>query len=360
MSRVKRVPLNYKQKAGNLYDEGFAFEDLDDLSISSCIYEPVLIGLKDKENLESRLDAVFRPDFEKEITVKDSDGKPQTFSIDEIQFLAFVNKPLEIENLQTSNFSDVVKTFSGGEFNMVVPEGQESGVGLFGIRTDPEERYKYIFLTFNNIKYHYQQRRLGEIIVEKRLLSEKVLEKVLRQQSHIRSLRLGTIVAKQANIHPREIDALLEKVGQKEGGNGNLNSGDILVKAGVVSPQIVQQSLAIQKKMRHMKVGALLVDMGYLNEGQVYKVLAEKFRKKYVNIKSVSPGEDVLRQIPQDLIRKLKIFPMYFKKDSLVIATSLPDKAELVEILRKKLDCPFELVVAPHNQIVDGLANLPG
>ena len=135
-----------------------------------------------------------------------------------------------------------------------------------------------------------------------------------------------------------------------------MHSGDILIEAGLASSQVVKQSLAFQKKIRNMRVGKLLVDMGYIDEDQMYKVLAEKFRKRFINLQNVSPDDDALAHLSHDLVKKLKVMPIYFKNERLIIATSFPDKAKLSDILKEKLSCPFELVVSPHNQIMTLLA----
>ena len=100
-----------------------------------------------------------------------------------------------------------------------------------------------------------------------------------------------------------------------------------------------------------MKVGKLLVEMGYINENQIYEVLAEKFRKRLVSLERISFIEEVQSHLSHDLMKKLKVIPIRFENKRLLIATSFPEKVELADILRKKLSCPFELVVSPMYQI---------
>jgi hypothetical protein len=359
MGQSSRDRVDYKSVIDDLFDKQTSeSEEYEDISISSCIFEPVLIGLKEKK-LESRLEKAFYPQYDREIFIKDADGNPLILPIEDLQFLAFVNRPLQIDILNINTFSEVIETFSGGSFKIRVPDGQNFDVGFFGATTNPADRYKYIFFTFNNIRNHYQQRQIGEIIVEKRLLSEDILQNVLRKQNQLRNLRLGTIIAKRANLLHKDVDATLQQAWQKESGNYKLHVGDILIEAGLVSPQLVKESLAIQKKIRRVKVGELLAEMGYLNEDQLYKVVAEKFRKRFVNLQKKSPADEALVHLSHDLVRKLQVVPIYFQDNRLIIATSFPDKTELGDILREKLSCPFELVVSPPNQIVEVLANLP-
>jgi hypothetical protein len=348
-----------RSKGRNLLDDrGFSLDDLDDLSISSSVYEPVLLGLQDGE-LESRLDKEFFPLYDSEITVFDAENNPTTFPLQDIHYLAFLHEPVPMQNQKINNFNEVIETLKGNTFTVRVPAKQASSVGVFGVSEDAHERYKYIFITSTNIRNHFQQRLTGEIIMEKQLLSEKSLKKALNRQKQLRSLRLGTIVAKKANLNPKDVEAVLARSLKQKSAESKMQSGDILVKTGMVSPQIVKQSLIFQRKMRSIKVGKLLIDMGFMDDSNVYKALAEKFKMKFVNIHNVSPAHEALGVLDHDLLRKLKVLPIYFQKRKLLVATALPDKPELGDILRKRLSCPFELVVATHNQIIDGLANLP-
>ena len=99
--------------------------------------------------------------------------------------------------------------------------------------------------------------------------------------------------------------------------------------------------------------------MGYINEDQMYKVLAEKFKKRFVSLQKTTPTEEALGCLSHNDIKKLGIIPIHFQNERLVIATSNPNSANLSDILQEKLSCPFELVISPHNQIIDALANIP-
>ncbi|MBW2466110.1 MAG: hypothetical protein JRF02_02325 [Deltaproteobacteria bacterium] len=534
---------------GELTGESGEYEDV---SISSCVYEPVLVGLKEKK-LESRLEKSFYPQYDAEITVIDAEDNSVIIPIEDLQFLAFVNIPLQIDLLKINNFSEVVETFSGDSFKVRIPDGQDFDTGFFGLIENPEDRYKYIFLPHNNIRIQYQQRPIGDIFVEKKFLSVDTLNNVLNKQRQLRSLRLGSIIAKRASLRSQHVEKTLQeawqkrpdkklrleqerlkkesiekllrgkrrlqkeadeklrveeerlqkeadekllqrqeelskeleekkkteeerlkkeidekllqeqeelqkemkeklrleeerlkkemdakllereamlrkKVGEnktaekeqlkkdiaekliqikeelqkevkekKEAEKERLKSeiekelleekeklrelankklqleaewlkldtvekhptGDVLIESGLVSPDVVKQSLAIQKKMRKMKLGELFIEMGVINEDQMCKVLAEKFNKRFVDLQKTTPTDEALEYLSRDFIKKLEIIPIHIKNERLVIATSNPDSGNLSDILQEKLSCPFELVISPRSQIIETLSNLP-
>ena len=550
---LSRKQVDFDSEIENLFDEkADEFDELEDVSISSSVFEPVQVGLKEKK-LEYRLEKSFEPQYDRELYVVDADGNSSVLPIEDLQFLAFVNIPLHIDILNIKENYDAIETFRGDSFEVRIPDDQDFSTGFFGITTNPEDRYRYIFFPHNNIKIQIQQRPIGDIFVEKHLLSEDLLQNVLRKQKQLRNLRLGSIIAKRASLKPQKIEETLQKAWQKEPDKKlrseekrlkketaeklqrekkrlqqetdekkqleierlmeeeeekllqeqerlrkeadqkmrleteklkqeadekikqaqdqlqmeadeklrleeeklkqeadekikqaqeqlqieadkkllieieklkkeevknlyqvqerlreeageklrleeerlkkeageklrleqerlqrlvktkleleaewlkndedvKLPTGDILIEAGMVSPQAVKQSLAIQKKMRHMKVGELAVELGYINEEQMFTVLAEKFKKRFVNLQKITPSDEALGQLPHNFIKKLEIIPIHFQSERLVIATSYPDRANLIDSLEDKLSCPFELVISPHSQIVAALADLP-
>jgi hypothetical protein len=529
--------VGYDSNIEDLFDEQAEESDeLEDISISSCVYEPVLVGVKE-EKLESRLEKSFYPQYDREITVIDADGNALIHPIEDLHFFAFVNIPLQIDLLNINNFDEIVETFAGDSFKVRSPSGQNFDTGFFGLVTNPEDRYKYIFFPFDNIRIQYQQRPIGDIFVEKNFLSEDILQNVLRKQKQLRNLRLGSIIAKRTNLQPQHVEKTLQKAWQKSPDkklqleeerlkketNEKLRqeqerlrkeadkklrleeerlkketdkklhqeqerlrieveekkrleekrlmketdeklyqeqkrlqketdeklrrvekllkkeadeelhqvqkrlqieadqkqwleeerlqkevnekllqeqerlqleaeekkrleeerlkkeadkklhqeqerlrklaekklqleaewlkketeekrpTGDILIEAGLVSSQAVKQSLAIQKKMRHMKVGELFVEMGYINEDQMYKVLAEKFKKRFVSLQKTTPTDEALSCLSREVIKKLEIIPIHFQNERLVIATSNPNSANLSRYSARKTFLSFRI-----------------
>ncbi|MBW2466436.1 MAG: hypothetical protein JRF02_03970 [Deltaproteobacteria bacterium] len=336
--------------------EAIEFEDID---ISNCVYEPVIVGLKNRK-LKSRLEKAFYPQYDREIAVMDTDGNLLILPVEDLQFLAFVNRPLGVNLKNVGNFSEMLETFSRDSFKIQVPGDQDFNSGFFALSTNPETLYKYIFFSYKNIRAHYQLRRLGEIIVQHNLLSDDILQSVINKQYQLRKLRLGTIIARREKLLQRDIEKILQQSKMIKDKSSGFHTGDILIRSGLVPSETVRQSLAIQKQLRRVKLGELLLELGYLNEEQLCRVLAEKFRKRFVNLQKFSTSDKALNRLSKDMARRLQIAPIDFHDNRLIIATPFPDRPEICDILRERLSCPFELVVSPKNQIVEFMANLPG
>ena len=198
-------------------------------------------------------------------------------------------------------------------------------------------------------KLQLEKKKLQVEAEKKKRFAEEALrkeadEKLLQEQERLRKLA------------ERKLQLVAEWL--KTDAEEKRPTGDILIEAGLVSSQAVKQSLEIQKRMRHIRVGELLVELGYINESQMYKVLAEKFHKRFVSLQKTTPTDEALSFVPRNVMSKLGIIPMYFQNERLVIATSNPDSIKLSDMLKKMLSCPFELVITPLNEIIETLKKL--
>lgn len=84
--------------------------------------------------------------------------------------------------------------------------------------------------------------------------------------------------------------------------------GDMLVDAGVITPEDLQRGLELQKKSGR-KLGETLVEEGIVNDETLATLLAEQLGMEMVDIQSISIPEEVLNLVPQHMLRSKKMIP---------------------------------------------------
>ncbi|MDE5820652.1 MAG: Flp pilus assembly complex ATPase component TadA [Lachnospiraceae bacterium] len=84
--------------------------------------------------------------------------------------------------------------------------------------------------------------------------------------------------------------------------------GDMLVEAGVITPEDLQRGLELQKKSGR-KLGETLVEEGIVSDETLATLLAEQLGMEMVDIQSISIPEDVLNLVPQHMLRSKKMIP---------------------------------------------------
>ncbi len=84
--------------------------------------------------------------------------------------------------------------------------------------------------------------------------------------------------------------------------------GDMLVDAGVITPEDLQRGLELQKKSGR-KLGETLVEEGIVSDETLATLLAEQLGMEMVDIQSISIPEEVLNLVPQHMLRSKKMIP---------------------------------------------------
>jgi len=81
--------------------------------------------------------------------------------------------------------------------------------------------------------------------------------------------------------------------------------GDLLVESKTISEQQLMTALSEQKKSGR-KLGAALIDLGYIEEDQLLKFLAKQLQIPFVDIRNYRFDQEVLRRLPEIYARRFK------------------------------------------------------
>ena len=78
--------------------------------------------------------------------------------------------------------------------------------------------------------------------------------------------------------------------------------GDILIEAGAITEEQLEEALAVSKE-NNTVLGATLVDMGYIDEKTLYKGLEYLFRAPYVDLSTVIVDKVATMSISESLAK---------------------------------------------------------
>ena len=85
--------------------------------------------------------------------------------------------------------------------------------------------------------------------------------------------------------------------------------GDILVEAGVISLQQLQEALSKQKTLGK-RLGKVLVDTGLTTEDSIATTLATQMNIPYLNLNETTITPEVLTTIPDGIVRSHNLLPV--------------------------------------------------
>jgi hypothetical protein len=331
---------NQLDNIDNLYDVLMETSEINPELFS----EPVLIGLEGKE-FEATLAEPFSP-FDSTVSLLSAPNCPQTkYEVNELEYLGLISRPKQLNDMSHETVAEVLETYGGKSGRVEVPVDQDFETGIFCQSRTMSSRFKYFFFLKNSIKFRRQTKFIGELLLESELITKPIFDEVLTKQKNLRNLKIGPIVAKLANLHPKKIEQVLHKAWRNQTGQKRVFAGDILVNAGIVTRKQVEKAHDIQAKLRKKKIGDMLIESGRISEDKLYSVLAEKFRKPYIDLRTIDPSEDAKSHLPRNLALELMILPLLIDNGRLVLATSRPEMTQTINELRSQLECPFELTV---------------
>ncbi|WP_114765854.1 GspE/PulE family protein [Vibrio rhodolitus] len=130
--------------------------------------------------------------------------------------------------------------------------------------------------------------------------------------------------------------------------------GDLLVEEGIISEQQVEQALAAQKSSGR-KLGATLIDLGFLTEKQMLTFLSQQLDVPLIDLSRMNIDVDAVQLLPEVHARRLRALVIGRNQDSLRVAMSDPADLFAQESLLSQLpQYAIEFVIAPEKQLVEG------
>lgn len=128
--------------------------------------------------------------------------------------------------------------------------------------------------------------------------------------------------------------------------------GELLIEAGVVKPNQVEQAVSTAKASRK-KTGEVLVEMGACSEIDVAMALGKQYGMEFVNLERPEGANRVNRKlIPEDVSKKYLILPLDEKKgNSIRLLIHDPMDLEALTALQFRMGCQFETFITSRGQI---------
>ncbi len=184
--------------------------------------------------------------------------------------------------------------------------------------------------------------RLGDILVEKQVVSSDMLALALNKQTKARQEKIGSYLTDRAIISAEELTRALAAQGKRQ----NVRLGDILVEAEIISATQLQEALAIQATNRGRRVGEVLIEMGAVSMRLIQFALSDKLGIPYVNVREFKIGPGALESIDTAFAIHHQVLPLLRMEESLVVAVENPLALDFMQDLRVKTGLTIDPVIA--------------
>ena len=116
------------------------------------------------------------------------------------------------------------------------------------------------------------------------------------------------------------------------GGRKKIRVGDLLVEAGAITEEQLQEALAYQKE-NGGKIGNIILELGFISRELLVTVLTSQMGIDFVEVKTCKIDDDVLRIVPENLVNKYKLIPIGYAEDNPnVLKVAMADPMDIVAV----------------------------
>jgi type IV pilus assembly protein PilB len=130
--------------------------------------------------------------------------------------------------------------------------------------------------------------------------------------------------------------------------------GDVLLKAGVVSPEQLQQALDAQK-LSGIALGKALIDMNILTEEKLATSLSQQLNVPFVDFMETRVDPAALKKVKENVARLHKLIPIKIQDGKLQVAMSNPLNVLAIDEVVIQSGMDVDVVIATESDIVHAI-----
>lgn len=128
--------------------------------------------------------------------------------------------------------------------------------------------------------------------------------------------------------------------------------GEILIEMKAITPAQLEAALKRQASVRK-KVGELLIEAKALTEETLFRALSTQHGIEFVNLDAIELNRELIRQIPENLIKTYHFIPLRKEPKSLTIAVFDPSNTKMFDSIKLATGYMFiKWVLAMKSQIL--------
>ncbi|MHC4359742.1 MAG: GspE/PulE family protein [Planctomycetota bacterium] len=134
--------------------------------------------------------------------------------------------------------------------------------------------------------------------------------------------------------------------------------GRILIKMGVLTREKVHECLKIQKQRPGKKIGEIFLELGLVEEKELFIALAAQRGMEYVDLKEVDIPPDVIEKVPAQMAKTYHIVPFQFNEaqNELLVVLDNPDNFRATDDLSTLMGFKVIAKIADH-EVLEGILN---
>ncbi|TKB11216.1 type IV-A pilus assembly ATPase PilB [Desulforhopalus sp. IMCC35007] len=144
----------------------------------------------------------------------------------------------------------------------------------------------------------------------------------------------------------------MKKTVKDQSGAGKLKIGELLSKAGYITPTQLEAAKKVLNK-NGGRLGSILRQLEFIDENTVFNFLTRQHNYPAVIIRDEPPSKDALALLPYDKVKEHMAFPLRIAGNTLQITMSEPSDDMAVEALQDLAEKELAVCVSTEKDIVE-------
>lgn len=134
--------------------------------------------------------------------------------------------------------------------------------------------------------------------------------------------------------------------------------GDVLVKAGALTPEKLEQALQMQRKTGGY-LGEILLNSGFITEKTFAYALSLQYGQNlpFMNLNKYKLTPEVVKLVPKEFVNRYKVMPVDRFRDILTLAIANPESIDgAIEKLAELTGMKIEVLLTTTEQLNKAIA----
>lgn len=146
------------------------------------------------------------------------------------------------------------------------------------------------------------------------------------------------------------------------GGRKKIRIGDLLVEAGAITEEELQQAIDYQKE-NGGKLGNVIMNLGFISQELLVTVLTTQMNIDFVELKACKLDDDIIKLVPENLIKKYKVVPLGYDEDNpniLKVAMADPMDLNAIDDIGIATNTTVEPLLAMEDDVMETIGKYLG
>ena len=271
----------------------------------------------------------FSP-LQTEVTLTPDQGHRSMIAAEGVAYIAFARGTPLPDQVGGHGVERFKVHAAGATFLVDVrPDELRHPVGFFARPAEAGTPHARIYFYAHGVRRREKDLPLGDMLLAAGAIGRDSLDQGVAEHESRKNVPLGQLLIETGAVDREAVEQAARLQGRRK-----MRIGQILVEAGLISAEAVERALVEQKSRKGKRIGEVLVDLGLVREQDLTVTLAEKFQLPFVDLEQIVVDPAAANVLPHDLIARLGVLPIAVSAGTLTVAISDPLAVDTIDAIR--------------------------